>query len=231
MGAAAAAFPTGVCDWGQARPDEEPGLVWPTFEDGPRGASLGAVPTSVPLSAGARTQRVAGEDRIATAVAISQANHDAAATVVVARADEAADALAGGPLASALGAPLLLTGRDALPAVVAEELTRLGARHAVVLGGTAAVAPAVVAQVEAAGLRVRRLAGADRFATAAAIAGDLGHRDLVVLAAGDGTMADALAGGALGGRRRTGAARAPRRAARGDRRSTHGPHPRAAPRR
>ena len=53
--------------------------------------------------------RIAGAERMATAVAASTAFFDAAEEVVLVRADGFADALAGAPLAADRGAPGLLT--------------------------------------------------------------------------------------------------------------------------
>src|SRR5680860_87032 len=64
-------------------------------------------------------QRIAGGDRVATAIALSRAVFDAADTVVLARADDPADALVGAPLAARRDAPILLTPRAALPAASA----------------------------------------------------------------------------------------------------------------
>jgi trimeric autotransporter adhesin len=119
--------------------------------------------------------RLAGPDRYATAVAVSQATHATTDTVVIARGDVYADALAGGPLAHHLDAPILLATPGALPAVTRDEIVRLGATTAVVLGGQAAIGQAVVDALlaETPVTDVDRVAGADRFATAADIAGRL----------------------------------------------------------
>jgi putative cell wall-binding protein len=53
------------------------------------------------------------------------------------------DALAGGPAAAALRAPILLVAGTAVPAATTTEMERLAPRTAVVLGGTAAVAEGV----------------------------------------------------------------------------------------
>jgi putative cell wall-binding protein len=71
-------------------------------------------------------------------------------------------------------APLLLTGSDALAPVVLAEINRLGASRAVLLGGTAALSEQVATDLAVAGLEVDRIAGPDRFGTAAAIARRLG---------------------------------------------------------
>jgi 5'-nucleotidase len=124
-----------------------------------------------PEAGGTQVDRIAGDDRVQTAIAISQeAFPDAADTVVLARPDDYADALAGGPLAAALDAPLLLA-RDAdhLDDGVLAEIERLGAGSVVILGGEEAVSSEVADALDARG-DVERIAGADRFATAQDIA-------------------------------------------------------------
>jgi hypothetical protein len=113
--------------------------------------------------------RTSGPDRVATAAAISAENHESAETVVLARADEYADALAGGPLAADRAAPLLLSASGGLSPATAAEIERLGAEAAVLLGGPAALSEQVSADLVAMGLAVERVFGPDRFATAAAI--------------------------------------------------------------
>lgn len=120
-------------------------------------------------------QRLAGTGRLGTAVALSQqAYPDGTGTVVVARADAYADALAGAPLAATLDAPVLLTGSGNLSAEAEEEIDRLGADTAVLLGGENALSEQVESDLESAGVgTIRRVAGPDRFSTAALIALEL----------------------------------------------------------
>ena len=155
--------------------------------------------------------RVAGADRIATAVAISAATFDTQAgtdptkpvtsTVVLASADNYPDALVGTPLAAAAGGPLLLTHPDALdPRVMAEIRRVLGAPAStvglLVLGGTAAVSDAAVQTITAAGYQVKRIAGSNRYETAVDVANQL-KPDVVLEATGtnfpDGVTAGAAA--------------------------------------
>jgi len=143
--------------------------------------------------------RFAGASRIETAVSISRANYQVAATVILARNDDFADALGGAPLAGLLDAPLLLSGRDQVPPAVIDELRRLGSREVVLLGGEAALSGAVKAQLEGLGLTTRRVAGGERYATSSAIAREVlerGGADEVYVAAGR-SFADALAVGSL----------------------------------
>lgn len=122
-----------------------------------------------------RTDRIAGTDRYATSAAISQAaypNAESAEVVVLARADHFADALAGGPLAAALDGPLLLSTPSMVPATIVSEIKRVLPAGGTVylLGGQAAISSAVESQVKALGFETTRLAGSDRYSTAAAIA-------------------------------------------------------------
>lgn len=159
-------------------------------------------------------ERLAGIDRYATAAIIAEtavaeavaAGRGAPDTVVVVRGDGFADALAAGAPAYANGWPILLTQRDALPAAAAEVLDQLRPRRAVVLGGEAAVAPAVEAELTRRDIAVERVAGATRTGTAAVLADRLVAEGwpiaTAVLARGD-DFADALTAAVLAGRART----------------------------
>jgi putative cell wall-binding protein len=114
--------------------------------------------------------RLSGANRYLTAVAISQAGWDEADTVIIARGDHYADALAGVPLAAMVDAPILLTPTAVLSAATGEEILRLGARHAIILGGVGAVSEEVVTMLQDRGLSVERIAGTNRYDTAGKIA-------------------------------------------------------------
>ena len=126
------------------------------------------------------------------------------ARVLVARDDAFADALASGVLQA--DAPLMLVPRTGpLPTAVVEEIRRLGASEAVVLGGDAAVDAGVAAQLEELVGRVTRLAGGSRYETAVRIAEQATDPDTVILARAYGArgaapsqaFADALGAGGL----------------------------------
>jgi putative cell wall-binding protein len=114
--------------------------------------------------------RVAGPTRIETAVKISQQHFGQADVVVIATGRVFADGLSGSGLAGMHRSPILLTEPGVLPGVVADEIVRLGATRAVILGGPVAVAPAVEKSLEDLGLEIERIGGADRYETAAMIA-------------------------------------------------------------
>ncbi len=113
--------------------------------------------------------RQAGDTRIETAVELSRSVFASSDVVLLARADNFADALAGGPLARKLGAPLLLTFTSDLATSVAGEIERLGATKVILLGGRAALSDGIAADLATRGVTVERIAGADRWETAALI--------------------------------------------------------------
>ncbi|QHT47802.1 hypothetical protein M662_15355 [Bacillus sp. SB49] len=139
------------------------------------------------------TERVKGADRYETAIEISKKGWDHADTVVIARGDEFADALAGAPLAYQKDAPILLTKTDGLSSKVTEEIKRLGAKNAVILGGTGAVSNYVKYQLNGIGVQVERISGKNRFQTAAGIAARLGGNPENVIVADGFNYPDALA--------------------------------------
>jgi putative cell wall-binding protein len=139
----------------------------------PVAAAVDDTGTTEPRPARGETQRLSGPTRIETAAEVSRSTFEPDAPVAfIATAAAFPDALAGGPLAARLGAPILLTLPDRLPDATAAELRRLRPARIVLLGGTAAVSAAVADAVAAftrpAG--VDRISGPTRFETAAEIA-------------------------------------------------------------
>ena len=128
---------------------------------------------------GLTTERLSGATRVETAVAVAdavRARHPGD-DVLLARAwgpsgnDTAAwaDSVAGGALAAQRHTPILVTRSGALDAPVRDWLTRDAPSTTTLLGGEAALSNAVAAAVPA----PRRISGAERTATAAAIATQL----------------------------------------------------------
>ena len=146
------------------------------------------------------TSRLAGSDRVGTAVEISKHAFPqpfaSGGSVYLARKDVFADAVAAGSLTD--GPVLLVPSCGTVPTVVTAEVARLAPARVVALGGTGAVCDQVLADV--AGSRATgRLAGANRYTTALAIAGERlrqGPAPEVYLATGADSP-DAVAGGQL----------------------------------
>lgn len=150
--------------------------------------------------------RLAGVDRIGTAIAASQDIFKASnqlAGLVLSRADSYADALAGTPLADGQDAPLLLTPTNQLDPRTEQEIKRLltPGGEVTLLGGTAAISDAVAAALQADGFTINRVAGINRYDTATKIADQIatasGSLTTVLIANGndfhDGLVAGAAA--------------------------------------
>lgn len=150
-------------------------------------------------------RRLAGPDRFATAAAIAVDRFATASDAVVARADDPADALAGSYVAGSHVGPVLLAEQRRVPAATLDALRSRGVHKVRILGGTGALGPEVVAQLQSAGYVVERIAGSDRYATAAAVArnsgeanvGVYGTRGRTVLLANGTRPTDALTAGPL----------------------------------
>lgn len=161
--------------------------------------ALGLGLASGASAAGAVVDRVAGDDRYGTAVELSKLEFKedgSAGAVVLARGDQYADALAGSPLATVKDAPLLLTRPTALTPDTATEIERVLPEGGTVyvLGGTAALEPAVEEDLIDRGYVVERISGADRYFTALEVAEEIGEFETVLLATGTG-FSDALSAG------------------------------------
>ena len=146
--------------------------------------------------------RLSGPDRYATAASISGATFASGVPVAyVATGANYPDALAGGAAAAYHDSPLLLVTRDTIPPAIAVELTRLHPGRIVVLGGPSVVSDAVAAALGGyTSGTVTRLAGADRYATAAAISAGTFPVGVSAAYVAVGTnYPDALAGGPAAG--------------------------------
>lgn len=118
--------------------------------------------------------RLAGSDRIRTAIAVSESGFVSADTVVVASSRSYADALSASALAGAVRGPILLVGPGAVPAHTLAEISRLGASDAYVVGGTGAVSGETAGSLaDALEGVVTRVWGTTRYDTAAAVADEL----------------------------------------------------------
>jgi len=146
---------------------------------------------------------LAGDDRYETAVVASEYAYPAGAdAVVLATGQNWPDALGGSALAGVVDGPVLLTRTYALPPVVASEILRLAPDTVYVLGGTGAISTSVEAQLVQmlpTSVKVTRLAGPDRYATATQVAREVitlqgQNYDGTALFATGANFPDALAG-------------------------------------
>lgn len=171
----------------------------------PNGAEADVYCNPLPRAVQNRVERIHGPDRYATAANISKAGFEPrVCEIFIASGTGYADALAGAAgAASHLGAsPVLLVKSNSVPAEVVAEIKRLRPWSLTVMGGTGAVSDAVFNQLS----RLteggdRRIAGGDRYATAAELyhGSGLGPDGAVYIASGQ-RFPDALAGAPLAGR-------------------------------
>ena len=153
-----------------------------------------ALASALGLSSAASTtvKRISGLNRILTAVEASKALFDnvgqprAASGVVLASSQGFADGVSGVPLAAALHGPLLLTPGSSLDPATAAEIIRILPQGGPVdvLGGVGAISANVVSTLTGLGFTVTRLGGADRFATAVAVAEKMPGATTVLLTSG-----------------------------------------------
>jgi putative cell wall-binding protein len=149
--------------------------------------------------------RLAGVDRYTTAIAVANEGNANPTSVILAAGQNFPDALAGGVLAQNKSAPIILNDGAALRPEVRAYLVgkNLTLSTVYVLGGTTVMPASIVAELQGLGLTVTRLGGADRAATATAIAGVVapaptGPAGVVVVNGND--FPDALAAAPLAGK-------------------------------
>jgi len=145
------------------------------------------------------TTRLAGPDRFQTARAIALRHFDSPVPVAyIAPGANFPDALAGGPLAAATGGPILLAAAGdsgEVPLATALALAALNPERIVLLGGPAVIGPNAMAAYQTIA-PTTRIAGANRFETAAAVAAHMPQGRPVFIANGM-NFPDALAGAAV----------------------------------
>ena len=139
--------------------------------------------------------RLAGADRVATALAVSKAGWSQASTAVLASGLDYAEALPASVLASELGGPLLLVTTATLPSNVLGELDRLGVDTVRVVGSVDAN---VDRQLRNLGYEVQRTGAAgDRVGTAVSLANELDGGDGTVILVNMDRFADGISAAGL----------------------------------
>lgn len=144
--------------------------------------------------------QVSGETRYTTSVAISQLLYPDGfpedkqqKVVLLATGQDAADALSAGPLTTKFeSAPILLNGATHLLPEIQNEITRLGARKVVILGGPQAISVDIENKIKTMGIEVERIQGATRIETNNRITEQLGDVNGVFVASSR-SYPDALA--------------------------------------
>jgi putative cell wall-binding protein len=150
-------------------------------------------------------KRIAGANRFETAAALARDRYPSASDAVLARADDPADALGGSYLGGTHIGPVLLAEPHNVPQITIDTYHALRVNKVRVLGGAGALGPEVDQQLRAEGFVVERVAGNDRYETAAAIAHNSGAPNIgvrsglgrTVMLANGQSPADALSAGPI----------------------------------
>ena len=135
--------------------------------------AVGAMVASIGPSVYAQnvtSQNISGSDRYSTAVKISQSGWSQSDTVILTNANAVADSLSVAPLASKLRVPVLLTQSDSLNEVTMAELSRLGAKKVLIIGGQDSISMGLEDNLKTSSLDVERIEGASREETSLNIA-------------------------------------------------------------
>lgn len=118
----------------------------------------------------AAPNRIAGTNRVQTSLAVWNLGGFITDSVVIATGKRAPDALAAGPLAAALNAPLVLSVTPAIETEIAAEILNRGIKQVYLVGGGLAFAPNIQTMLAGRGVNIIQLAGANRYQTATIVA-------------------------------------------------------------
>lgn len=161
--------------------------------------------TTIVVAGYSNVGEISGSNRYNTAIEISK-HFSYVDTVIIALGNDFPDALSAGPLSYSLNAPILLAQTNRVSQSTLDEISRLGATNAIILGGPAAITEDVVNQIKGAGItNIKRIYGTNRYWTAVAVGeylyeqqlGSTGSkREYAILASGT-SFPDALAAASL----------------------------------
>jgi len=135
--------------------------------------------------------RFSGLNRYDTSLSISKNGWTTANSVIIATGQSFPDALCAAPLSKKKNAPIILTEKQALSSDIVNEIHRLQAKEAYIVGGAGVVSENVENQLKALGLAVQRYAGLNRYETSVKVAKEVGTEKGIVIATGS-NFPDAL---------------------------------------
>lgn len=140
--------------------------------------------------------RLAGDNRYATALDITNYFRRKSGDVILVNGTKAPDALTASTLAAQLKAPMLMIGQQSITDDVLMRLQDLEAKRIVLLGGENSISQNIEALLEKEKYEVTRIAGANRYDTAEQIMqtthADMENQKRLILASGE-NLSDALA--------------------------------------
>lgn len=147
--------------------------------------------TTLKVSAAPAVERIGGTDRYETAIKISQSYWTNSDYVVIVSGENFPDALCAAPLAEKYRAPILLTESSSMRSNVLDEVLRLNAKNAFIVGGTGVISEQIENDLKSKGLKVTRKQGNNRYETSIEVAKEIGTSNGAVIASGE-NFPDAL---------------------------------------
>ncbi|MGR7915882.1 cell wall-binding repeat-containing protein [Finegoldia sp. P1-F-LR] len=166
------------------------------------GAIPGTKPGVVEKHGNRYVERVAGKNRVHTAINTSKRFFKKSKYVIIADSGNYPDALTATVLAHVLDAPILLNNTRYLEDDVAREIVRLGASEVIIVGGHKSISENVKSQLAKYDAnKVQRIWGRDRYVTSSELAYEIerltGKVNKAIIASGE-NFPDALATAPLG---------------------------------
>lgn len=166
------------------------------------GAIPGTKPGVVEKHGNRYVERVAGKNRVRTAINTSNRFFKKSKYVIIADSGNYPDALTATVLAHVLDAPILLNNTRYLEDDVAREIVRLGASEVIIVGGHKSISENVKSQLAKFDQnKVQRIWGRDRYVTSSELAYEIerltGKVNKAIIASGE-NFPDALATAPLG---------------------------------
>lgn len=166
------------------------------------GAIPGTKPGVVEKHGNRYVERVAGKNRVHTAISTSKRFFKKSKYVIIADSGNYPDALTATVLAHVLDAPILLNNTRYLEDDVAREIVRLGASEVIIVGGHKSISENVKSQLGKFDQnKVQRIWGRDRYVTSSELAYEIerltGKVNKAIIASGE-NFPDALATAPLG---------------------------------
>ena len=184
------------------KPGDKPGDK-PGYKPGTTPAQPGGTTPGKPEKHGNRyIERVAGKNRVHTAINTSKRFFKKSKYVIIADSGNYPDALTATVLAHVLDAPILLNNTRYLEDDVAREIVRLGASEVIIVGGHKSISENVKSQLAKYDQnKVQRIWGRDRYVTSSELAYEIqrltGKVNKAIIASGE-NFPDALATAPLG---------------------------------
>ncbi|WP_304341285.1 cell wall-binding repeat-containing protein [Metaclostridioides mangenotii] len=143
---------------------------------------------------------LAGQDRIETAIEISEKGWTTSEEAILVNDSSIPDALSSTPFADARKAPVLLTGKSAINEKTKVELKRLGVRKVYLIGGENSLNKKIEEELKSDRIIVDRIFGDDRYKTSVEIAKKVDQIypiSEIAVVNGDKGLVDAVSVGAV----------------------------------